>query len=352
MTTEVPFPAARLGEWLSARIAGAPAVEIRDVREPAQGFSSRTVMFTAAWTEGGVPHERPLVARLQRDVAVPMLADVFHQYRVMRAIAAHSSVRVPTIDFMEDDPAVLGTPFFLMDRVEGRVPPDFPSYHEKGWIAEELDAAERGRLWWNGIREMHRLHAIDWRAFPFLANGATAAPGAVFYLENFVARWYDWASDGRSFPQIEEALAFLIANPAPSRQSGCVWNDARLGNTMFRRDGEIASLFDFEVASLGPPEVDLAHWLYLDDVFSLNFGIAPIDGLPDEAEAITGFERIYGWPMPYFSYYQAVAALKILILSVRDYSNNKTMETPDALPDFLVGRVELYLARYRAYLEG
>ncbi|WP_336971103.1 phosphotransferase family protein [Sphingobium aromaticiconvertens] len=352
MTTEMPFPAARLADWLSAHIAGAPPVEIRDICEPAQGFSSRTILFTAAWTENGLLRERPLVARLQRDVAVPMLADVFHQYRVMQAIAAYSKVKVPAVDFMEDDPAVLGTPFFLMDRVEGRVPPDFPSYHEKGWIAEELDAGERERHWWNAVHEMHKLHAIDWSAFPFLADGATSPPGAVFYLERFVARWYHWAADGRAFPLIDEALRFLIANPPPSAQSGLVWNDARLGNTMFRHDGEVAALFDFEVASLGPPEVDLAHWMYLDDVFSLNFGIARIPGIPKEEAAIAGFERIYGWPMPYFSYYQAVAALKILILSVRDYSNNKTMDSPDALPHFLVGRVKLYLERYAAYLSG
>nr|WP_246331728.1 phosphotransferase family protein [Sphingomonas chungangi] len=341
-----------MADWLSARLAGRPPVVIRDVTEPAQGFSSRTVLFTAAWTDDGVKRERPLVARLQRDVAVPMLADVFHQCRVMRAITAHSSVKVPTVEFKEEDPAVLGAPFFLMDRIDGRVPPDFPSYHAQGWFAEELGAADRARHWWNGVREMHRLHAIDWQAFPFLADGVDSAPGAIFYLTRFVSRWYDWASAGRPFPIIETALRFLIANPPPLQRSGLVWNDARLGNTMFRRDGEVASLFDFEVASLGPPEADLAHWMYLDDVFSLNFGVQRIDGIPDEAAAIAGFERIYGWPMPYFSYYLAVAALKILILSIRSYGNEKAMPAPDALPDFLVGRVRHYVDRYADYLRS
>src|SRR3546814_1998305 len=88
--------------------------------------------------------------------------------------------------------------------------------------------------------------------------------------------------------------------------------------------------------------------MYLDDVFSTNFGIARIAGIPDENAAIPGFERIYGWPVPYFCYYLAVAALKILILSVRDYSNGKTMDTPEALPDFLVDRLRHSVARYSA----
>src|SRR3546814_10714297 len=81
----------RLGGWLSGRMAGAPSVEIRDVVEPSQGFSSRTILFTAAIRAEGGWRERPLVARLQRDVAVPMLADVFHPYRVMRRSEEHTS---------------------------------------------------------------------------------------------------------------------------------------------------------------------------------------------------------------------------------------------------------------------
>jgi aminoglycoside phosphotransferase (APT) family kinase protein len=339
--------ARRLGPWLSARLPGSPAVSIADVSEPAQGFSSRTILFTARWAENGNPAERRLVARIQRDVAVPMLADVFHQYRVMRAIAANSAVKVPNIDFAESDPATLGAPFFLMDRIDGRVPSDFPSYHQEGWFAE-LPTAERTRCWWNGIEEMARLHRIDWRCFAFLADGRDNAPGAVFYLDRFVGAWFDWARNGRSIPVISEALDFLKANAPPAAQSGLVWNDARLGNTMYRCDGVgVASLFDFEVATLGPPEVDLAHWVYLDEVFSENFGVPRIDGLPRGAEAVSGFERIYGRPMPHFGYYMAVAALKILILSVRSYGNDKHMGAPQALPDFLVGRLTHYLGAVR-----
>lgn len=343
-TNEADAFGQQIAPWLSARLPGAPPVEIVDVTEPAQGFSSRTVLFTARWPG----QERRLVARIQRDVAVPMLADVFHQYRVMRAIAAHSSVKVPRIDFAETDPAVLGAPFFLMDQVDGRVPPDFPSYHAQGWFAD-LRTAERTQCWWNGIEEMARLHRIDWRCFPFLAEGTEMPPDAVFYLDRFVGNWFDWARNGRAFPIIAEALHFLKANAPPAPQSGLVWNDARLGNTMFSAGGiEVASLFDFEVATLGPPEVDLAHWVYLDEVFSENFGVPRIDGLPRGAEAVAGFERIYGRPMPRFSFYMAVAALKILILSVRSYGNDKDMGAPEALPDFLTGRLAHYLAEFRA----
>jgi aminoglycoside phosphotransferase (APT) family kinase protein len=337
-----------IATWLSAQLPDSPPVEIIEASEPAQGFSSRTILFTAQWQQDGQIMERPLVARIQRDVAVPMLADVFHQQRVMTAIAASSSVKVPAIAFAERDPTVLGAPFFIMERLYGRVPPDFPSYHQQGWFAD-LPMADRTQCWWNGIEEMARLHRIDWRCFPFLSGGTETLPDAVFYLDRFVGNWFDWARNGQSFPVIADALAYLRAHAPTSTASGLVWNDARLGNTMYAADGiGVVSLLDFEVATLGPPEIDLAHWVYLDEVFSENFGVPRIDGLPRGAEAVAGFERIYGRPMPQFSYYMAVAALKILILSVRSYANDKHMGAPAALPDFLMGRLAYYLAEFEA----
>jgi aminoglycoside phosphotransferase (APT) family kinase protein len=343
--------AERLRRWLVARTPGASDLTISDVVEPKQGFSSQTILFKAAWREGGQEHDRALVARVQRDADNPFLRDIFHQYRVMKAAAEHGEAAVPSIVFAEEDPAYLGAPFFVMEQIEGRVPSDFPSYHAEGWFAD-LTPEERTEAWWNGVREMEKLHRSSWDKFPFLANGASEPPTAGFFLENFVGEWIEWASEGHAYPALEEALAFLLANQPPIHRSGLVWNDARLGNTMYRSDQTVASLFDFEVATLGPPEIDMAHWLYLDEVFSTSFGINRISGIPTREETIRGFEQIYGWPMPYFAYYEAVAALKIAGLSIRDYSNGKTMTAPEKLSPFLMGKLEQYLAEYRRYLES
>lgn len=196
---------------------------------------------------------------------------------------------------------------------------------------------------------MTRLHRIDWRCFGFLAAGSHSAPDAAFYLDEFVGKWFDWARNGHSFPIIAQALTTLKKRAPAAPSAGLVWNDARLGNTMYLPENtEVASLFDFEVATLGPAEIDLAHWVYLDEVFSENFGVPRIDGLPRGPEAVAGFERIYGRTMPHFSYYMAVAALKILVLSVRSYGNDKDMGAPAALPDFLVDRLAHYLGEWEA----
>jgi aminoglycoside phosphotransferase (APT) family kinase protein len=341
----VDLLADRLRVWLSARIPDAAGLTIEDAVEPKQGFSSRTVLFRARWSADGAIRTRDLVARIQRKSDCPMLADVFHQYRVLEVAGAEPGVRVPHLFMAETDPAPLGQPFFLMDRVEGRVPSDFPSFHAEGWV-RELPADPQARLWANGVAQMERLHRIPWYRYPFLGGDTHEPPTARFYLDNFIGRWLDWAGGGRSYPVIEDALRYLIEKAPPVRRAGVVWNDARMGNVMFADDLEVAALFDFEVATLGPPEIDLAWWLYAEDIFSINFGHPRLPGIPDEQAAIRSFERLYGWPMPDFDYYLAIAALKHAVLAIRDYGNGKVIELPEALPDFAIARLRLHLNRH------
>jgi aminoglycoside phosphotransferase (APT) family kinase protein len=334
-----------LAPWLESQIAGAANMQLCNVVEPKQGLTSDTILFDAVWQEGGGSQTRPLVARIQRETVCPMLADVFFQHDVMQKIAAQSEVVIPHIAFADRSGAALGQPFFLMDRVNGHVPSDFPLFHAEGWVFD-LPVEHRTRLWWNGINEMAKLHRIDGAHFAFIGNVATEQ-GSSFYLHNFIGKWLEWAAQGQSFPVLEEALAYLCGHVPAGEQSGLVWNDARMGNTMFADDLSVAALFDFEVASLGPAEIDLAWWLYCEDLFSEQFGVERLAGIPPAEEAIRGFERLYGRPMPEFDYYLAIAALKHAVLSIRDYSNGKTVETPDALPGFAIDRLTRSIERHK-----
>jgi aminoglycoside phosphotransferase (APT) family kinase protein len=306
--------------WLSARIPSATAVELTDFDEPTQGMSNRTVCFTATWLEHGERREQEMVARIQREGNPPFIADVFKQWRVMEAIAASPEVPVPPLLWAEPDPSVIGAPFFLMARVEGRVPPDRPGYHAAGWLVDELDPSERSRLWWNGIEAMSRLHEIDWRRFAFLSGDVVGVPDAAYYVRHFCGAWYEWAAQGREYPIVDAALRHLIDHAPATTQAGLVWNDARLGNTIFAPDLRVGALIDFEAADVGPAEVDVAWWLFAEELFSTGFGFDRLDGIPDRATAIAGIERIYGRSID-FEYYEAVAALKLAVISIRLWHN-------------------------------
>ncbi len=334
-----------LPPWLESQMAGVTDMVVRGVVKPSQGLTSDTILFDALWQAGGQGHQRSLVARIQRHTVCPMLANVFFQHDVMQAIAAHSDVAIARIAFAEPGGKVLGQPFFLMDEVTGRVPADFPLFHAQGWVVD-LPDEHRTRLWWNGIAEMAKLHRIDGANFGFIGT-VEVGQGSLFYLHHFIGRWLEWAGQGKPFPALQEALTYLCDNVPANEQTGLVWNDARMGNTMFADDLSVAALFDFEVASLGPPEIDLAWWLYCEDLFSTQFGVERLAGIPVAEDAIAGFERLYGRAMPDFDYYLAIAALKHAVLSIRDYSNGKTVESPEALPGFAMDCLARSIERHR-----
>ena len=346
MSDEFSALTSALRDWLAQKIDGASDLKLIGAFEPAQGFSSQTVLFTAKWQESGEERTWDLVARLQRDVSCPLLADVFHQYRVMSVASAVPGVHVPAPVFAEEDPGPLKAPFFIMEQASGRVPSDFPSYHAEGWIAE-LPLERRTQLWWNGIEAMERLHRIDWSEFTSLTDVQSTPPDARFYIQKFIVPWLEWAANGRRFPVIEDAITELLKVAPPVTRSGLVWNDARMGNVMFGKNEQVSALFDFEVASLGPAEIDLAWWLYADDIFSENFGVTRLPGIPQGTEAIRGFEARYGYAMPHFTYYLALAALKHAVISIRDYSNDKRSGEAEGITPFPIKRLQQYLGEYR-----
>ncbi len=343
MTGDLDTLSPRLLDWLSRQLPGAEDLRLSGMFEPAQGFSSRTIVFTAHWRNGDVKLEKGFVARLQRTVSCPLLADIFHQQRVMSIASAHPGVPVPKPVALEHDPEVLGDPFFLMERAEGQVPPDFPSYHAKGWVAD-MPMADRTHLWWNGMGAMERLHRIDWRAFDDLAEGQSETPDARFYIRKFILPWFEWAANGRDFPAIATAIADLEAKAPSVSRAGLTWNDARPGNVMFGKDHEVSALFDFEVATLGPAEIDIAWWLYADVIFSEAFGLPRLPGIPAASEALPELERLYGRPLPDLSYYLALAALKHAVISIRDYGNDKREADEGGHIGFALSHLDRYLA--------
>ncbi|MBI5736293.1 MAG: phosphotransferase, partial [Mycolicibacterium neoaurum] len=115
---------AQLSQWLATVLPerGAPQVSIENGVD-ANGMSSETILLTARWGDD----EQRLVARVaptSSDVPVFSSYRLDHQFELMRLIEELTDVPVPRVRWIDDGGEVLGTPFFLMDRVDGDVPPD------------------------------------------------------------------------------------------------------------------------------------------------------------------------------------------------------------------------------------
>src|SRR4051812_49332226 len=115
----------RFAEWLCGKHADAEVTDLQGTS--ATGMSSDTLLVDATWS--GDAH-RLVVRRAPHAEDVPVFPayDLTRQFRIIRAVAEHTDVPVPVTLWNEPDPGPLGTPFFVMSRVGGIVPPDVMPY--------------------------------------------------------------------------------------------------------------------------------------------------------------------------------------------------------------------------------
>ncbi|MET9466402.1 phosphotransferase family protein [Streptomyces sp. NPDC006544] len=272
----------RLAAWLDTELPGA---KVTNVSVPgSNGMSSETLLFD-------IEHpDTPVHACALRLAADPAAYTVFptydmpRQHRVMSLVAAHTDLPVPRVQWLEEDPAALGAPFFVMARAEGRVPPDVMPYtYEGNWLHAATDA-ERAGLQEASISLLARLHD----QFPpeeaqFLLPEGDGSP-----LRRHVGAqraYYDWVVAGKSrSPLLERAFARL-EELWPADEGGPAvlnWGDARIGNVIYEADGFApVAVLDWEMAAFAPREVDLGWTVYLHRFFQdLTVGFGQ-PGLPE-----------------------------------------------------------------------
>ena len=305
----------QLAPWLARRMPQARDLAITSMAPPAAtGFSNDTLLFDLEWTEDGRARRAGMVVRIEpRGFTVFPAYDVGQQFHIMQRLGEATDVPVPPMFWLEDRTDVLGAPFFVMGRVEGRVPPDNPPYHAAGWMTGIAPAA-RAALWWDGLEVLARIHRLDWRrlGFDFLAHGT---PGLDAQLD-YYARYLAWAAGGRPQPVIEAGLAWLRRHRPAGEPLGLCWGDARIGNMIFAGE-RCRAVLDWEMATLGNPEQDLAWWLFLDRHHSEGIGIERLAGLPGREETVARYEELIDRRVRHLDYYEVFAAFRFAVIMCR-----------------------------------
>jgi aminoglycoside phosphotransferase (APT) family kinase protein len=277
-----------MSSWLSTVMPGGvtPAITVESGVD-ANGMSSETIILTGSWDEDGQRQEQKWVARVaptEQDVPVFSSYRMDHQFDVIRLVGEKTDVPVPRVRWLESSGSVLGTQFFLMDYVEGRVPPDVMPYTFGGnWFAD-APADRQRELQDSTVEVIAKLHSIPdpEQAFGFLDDGSDA--NALRRNLNWLKSWYEFAVPdiGRA-PLVDRALDWLEANwPADvaATDSVLVWGDSRIGNVLY--DGfRPAAVLDWEMATLGPREMDVAWIIFAHMVFQELAGLAGLPGLPN-----------------------------------------------------------------------
>ena len=277
-----------MSKWLSTVMPGGvtPQVTVESGVD-SNGMSSETIILTGRWDEDGERREQKFVARVapaEQDVPVFSSYRMDHQFDVIRLVGEKTDVPVPPVRWLEPTGSVLGTQFFLMDYVDGRVPPDVMPYTFGGnWFADAPLESQR-ELQDSTVEVIAKLHAIPEpeKVFGFLDDGSE--PNALRRNFNWLKSWYQFAVPdiGRS-ALVERSLEWLEANwpeDTAATDSVLVWGDSRVGNVLY--DGfKPAAVLDWEMATLGPREMDVAWIIFAHMVFQELAGLAGLPGLPD-----------------------------------------------------------------------
>ena len=222
------------------------------------------------------------------------------EYRVMQALAG-SQVPVPAMRAYCDDASLLGTPFYLMDFVPGRMLMD-PALPGMAPTEREAHYREMARV-------IAALHAVDVEAVGLTTYGK---PG------NYVARQITrWSRQTRELtvpisPAMEQLMDWLPHHVPQAEETTLVHGDYRLDNLLWHpTEPRVLAVLDWELSTLGDPLADLAYqgmgWRVPPELWR---GIGGLDwaalGIPDETTYLRWYQGATGRdPAPLWEFYLA-----------------------------------------------
>ena len=302
-----------LRRWLAARPelvpgarSGPAGFDIAELTRAEGGMSSETLLVDLG------PDHDGIVVRLPPVSASLLDYDLTPQALVQNAVAA-SGVPAPAPAVVEGDLGWIGSPFMVMPRVAGRIPGPAPIFDR--WLMA-LEPAGQRTIHDGLIDSLADVHAVDWRAHDL---GAVFAPSA---LGDVIEHWADyvaWSSDDDPLPVLVQALAWCRAHqPADVGGAGAVllWGDVRLGNLIYGDDLAVAAVLDWDLASVGPPEMDLGWYFGLEFMMDRLFEDR-VPGFPTRAEALQRYGARSGHTVDHLDFHEVFALVRALAISDR-----------------------------------
>jgi aminoglycoside phosphotransferase (APT) family kinase protein len=274
----IPDLAARLEAFLTKTV-GAPAKVV--AARPLAGGASRDAWAVDVEVSGG-RHALVLRRDLGGEIDDRALSRA-QEFRLLQAVHA-AGVAAPRPRWLCDDPAVLGAPFFLMDRLEGEAV-------GRRVVREPALTEARRRLPRQMGEQLGRIHAVDYAPLDFLPRPAAGSTPALAALDNGDRQLQSF---GEPHPVLELAARWLRRHAPPCPAPVLIHGDFRVGNLMVGPAG-LVGVFDWEFARVGDPHEDLAwpcvrSWRFGQDHLRLG-GV----GQPDEF--FDAYERAGGRPV-------------------------------------------------------
>jgi acyl-CoA dehydrogenase len=273
------LPLGPLADYLRAQgLAGNEAIQVA----PLSGGQSNPTFRITAGESAYVLRKKPA------GVLAPSAHAIDREYRVMRALQ-ETDVPVPRMLAYCDDASIVGTPFYVMDFLQGRVfmDPALP----------DGTPAERGALYREMGRVMAALHSVEPVAVGLADYGRTGR-----YVERQIDRWSRQCR-ALSVPldnAMRALMDWLPAHLPPGDETTLVHGDYRIDNLVFHpTEPRVIGVLDWELSTLGHPLADLAyHCMAWNVPPALWRGIGGLDlaalGIPSEAQYLADYRAATG----------------------------------------------------------
>lgn len=306
-----------LQRWLTCRLEPDASIEIEKAERPRIGYSAETLLLDIRYKKGGIAVRRSFVVRI-RPSKPGMFPDVdfeFH-HRILQLVAGAGLPAPRSLWYCDADESPLGEPFFVMERIDGRVPPENPPYAARGWLAD-ADPHVQANVFNGAIEQMACLHRLDWTTYDlnFIPSVAAGQPGMAFEFRS-LRRYADWVLDKRTDEVIDAAFDLLDASLPQSSRLCLNWGDPKLSNIIFDQD-RLVGLLDWELATIAPPENDVAFFFVYHHLITGAAGYDELPGFPSEADALAFYERKAGFQLENLGWYRLWHQLRLDLMSFR-----------------------------------
>ncbi|MDH5176137.1 MAG: phosphotransferase [Gammaproteobacteria bacterium] len=276
---------ARLTDYLDANVAGFTGP--LTVRQFKGGQSNPTYLLTT-------PSRRYVLRRKPPGQLLASAHAVDREYKVISALGLHTDVPVPKTYVLCTDESVIGTWFYVMDHVDGRIfwDPSFPDVPHESRRAHALALCDA----------LARLHRVRPEAAQ-LADYGKATGYVSRQIARFSKQYFEDTAGGR-IEAMERVIEWLPQNaPATEPPAAVVHGDYRADNAVFHpTEPRVAAILDWELSSLGNPLADFAYHLMVYRLPSLSMpmlgGKDPVAlGLPTEREYVAHYEQVTGFQL-------------------------------------------------------
>ena len=291
------FDVDRLDSWLSDRLDGF-GCGVR-VRQYEGGQSNPTYLIESA-------SRRVVLRKKPPGLLLPTAHQVEREYRILAALAG-SGVPVPDVFALCEDESVIGTSFYVMAHIDGRILSD------PRLLGLKRDA--RRALYVSTVAGLAAIHAVDLDAAGLAELGPPSG-----YLERQVKRWtrqYE-ASRTDDIAAMDALARWLPEHLPKSGRTALVHGDYRIGNLVFAHDtSRLAGVLDWELATLGDPFADLAYLcMGYHHEGPARTGLVPYpgsaSGVPRESELLEEYCRLAGiGDIPHWRFYLAFSFFRL-----------------------------------------